>query len=132
MFSGLSGSTILVADDERSIARTISLKLRQAGASVLTASDGQQALELAMENLPNLVCTDYRMSPMSGVEFARELRSTPETAHIPVVLLNSHVHRVSPNELVDTNIRALLPKPFSIRELLGKLQELAIEAGVAI
>ncbi len=131
MVSELNGCTILVADDERYITTIISLKLRQAGSTVITASDGEQALELALEHLPDLVCADYQMSPMSGLELAEQLKADQRTAHIPILLLNSHGHRIALGQLADTNIRALLPKPFSTRELLARVQELALERGVA-
>jgi two-component system chemotaxis response regulator CheY len=129
--TGLNGCTILVADDERYVTTIISLKLRQAGATVITACDGQEALELAIAHLPDLICSDYQMSPMSGLELAEQLQRIEQTAHIPVLLLNSHGHRLSAFELAKTNIRALLPKPFSTRELLNKLAELAFETGIA-
>ncbi len=131
MDSSLSGYTILIADDERYVVRTIALKLRQAGATVITASDGQEALEVATCQLPDLICTDYQMFPMDGLTLARKLKRIASTAHIPILLLNSHSHRISPSQLADTNVRALMPKPFSTRELLGKMQELAFDAGVA-
>lgn len=131
MVSGLNGCTILVADDERYITTTISLKLRQAGATVITASDGREALELARLHLPDVICTDYRMPLMSGLQFAKRLVASPATAHIPVVMLTTRGHRMSPTEVAQTNIRALLGKPFSTRELLAKLQEVVLEAGIA-
>jgi CheY-like chemotaxis protein len=109
--SGLNGCTILVADDERYITTTISLKLRV--------------------HWPDVICTDYRMPLMSGLQFAKRLLASPATAHIPVVMLTTRGHRMSPTEAAQTNIRALLGKPFSTRELLAKLQEVVLEAGIA-
>jgi CheY-like chemotaxis protein len=128
--SGLDGCTILVADDERYITTTISLKLRQAGGTVITASDGCEAFELARTHLPDLICSDFQMPLMSGLELAERLKATPETSHIPVLMLTARGHRIQPTELARTNIRAMLGKPFSARELVAKLQEIAFEAGI--
>ena len=131
MRSGLKGFNILVADDERYITATISLKLRQAGANVIVASDGVEAFELARIHRPNLICSGYQMPLMNGLELAEKLRTTLETAHIPVLMLTSRSHRITPTQLIDSNIRAILGKPFSTRELLAKLQEVATETGIA-
>ena len=131
MRSGLKGFNILVADDERYITATISLKLRQAGANVIVASDGVEAFELARIHRPNLICSGYQMPLMNGLELAEKLRTTLETAHIPVLMLTSRSHRITPTQLIDSNIRAVLGKPFSTRELLAKLQEVATETGIA-
>jgi CheY-like chemotaxis protein len=129
--SGLNGCTILVADDERYITATISLKLRQAGATVLVASDGSEAFDLACAYLPDLICSDYNMPLMTGLQLAARLSATARTAHIPLLMLTTRAHRIAPSQLADTNIRALLAKPFSARELLDKLGEVAREAGIA-
>ena len=131
MASGLKGFNILVADDERYITATISLKLRQAGANVIVASDGVEAFELARVHRPSLICSGYQMPLMNGLELADKLRRTLETANIPVLMLTSRSHRITPTQLIDSNIRAILGKPFSTRELLAKLQEVAFEMGIA-
>jgi CheY-like chemotaxis protein len=127
----LNGFTILVADDERYVVATISLKLRQAGATVITASDGCEAYELACAHVPDLICSDYNMPLMTGLQLAERLNSTAQTSHIPLLMLTTRAHRILPTQLENTNIRALLPKPFSARELLAKLQEVASEARIA-
>jgi len=129
--SGLSGFRILGADDERYITTTVSLKLRQAGAAVLVASDGAQAFDLALANLPDLICSGYQMPFLDGLQLAERLKNTPRTAHIPVLMLTSRGHRITPTQLIHSNIRALLGKPFSTRELVAKLQDVAFEMGVA-
>jgi len=57
---------ILVADDESHILHVVSLKLRNAGFQVVTARDGQEALELAQQEMPDLLITDYHMPQLSG------------------------------------------------------------------
>jgi len=127
----LNGCTILVADDERYIQTIMSLKLREVGAKVILANDGCEALELARTNLPDLICTDYQMPLMNGLQLAQQLRANPLTGHIPILMLTTLSNRISPTELADTNIRALLGKPFSTRELLAKLEEVILETGIA-
>lgn len=129
--SGLSGYTILVVDDERYITTIISLKLRQAGATVMTATDGSEAFELARSHRPDMICSDYNMPLMNGLELAEQLKLTLETSHIPMLILTARTHLITPTQLARTNIRMILAKPFSARELLAKVQEIAVETGMA-
>ncbi len=69
----MSEKTILVADDESHILHVVSLKLRNAGFKVLTARDGQEALEMAQQNHPDLLITDYSMPQLSGLELCQQL-----------------------------------------------------------
>jgi two-component system alkaline phosphatase synthesis response regulator PhoP len=90
---------------------------------VITASDGQEALELAKAHLPELVFTDYQMPFLSGLELCEKLKSDPATRHIPAIMLTARGFSLSDQELADTNIRKVLVKPFSPREVLRTVQE---------
>jgi CheY-like chemotaxis protein len=81
--------------------------------------------------LPDLICSDFQMPLMSGLELAERLKATAETAHIPILMLTARGHRITPTQLAQTNIRTMLAKPFSARELVAKLQEVAFEAGIS-
>src|SRR5580693_1761960 len=80
---------ILVADDESHILHVVSLKLRNAGFDVVTAGDGQEALELASSEQPDLLITDYHMPQLSGLELCRKLKQDPATAKIPAIMLTA-------------------------------------------
>src|SRR5580692_265856 len=79
----MAAKKILVADDESHILHVVSLKLRNAGFEVLTAADGQEALELAQSERPDLLITDYHMPQLSGLELCQKLKQDPATARIP-------------------------------------------------
>ena len=115
---------IIVADDEPYVTATLATKLRQAGHEVFTAGDGQQTLALAMENLPDLIITDYQMPVMSGYEMSLKLKENQSTSRIPILMLTARGHHLSAQQLALTNIRAIFPKPFSARELVSKVDEL--------
>jgi two-component system, OmpR family, alkaline phosphatase synthesis response regulator PhoP len=115
---------ILVADDEAHILHVVSLKLRHAGFEVLTAMDGEEAFDLCQTELPELLITDYQMPLLTGVEVCRRLRANPETQSIPAILLTARGFDIEPQEMIDAGISAVLAKPFSPRELLGRVNEL--------
>src|SRR5438874_11402246 len=84
-----SSKTILVADDESHILHVVSLKLRNAGYRVVTARDGQEALELATIEKPDLLITDYHMPQLSGLELCQKLKQDPATRQIPTIMLTA-------------------------------------------
>jgi len=115
---------ILVADDEAHILHVVSMKLRNAGYEVITAMDGEEALELCTAELPDLVITDFQMPFLSGLELCRSLRAQEETRDIPAMMLTARGFDISTEEMTEARISAVLAKPFSPREVLQKVNEL--------
>lgn len=110
--------TILVADDESHILNVVSLKLRNAGYRVITASDGQEALDLAVQEKPDLVITDYHMPRLSGIELCRRLKQDEQTRQIPAIMLTARGYHLDEQDTIDSGILEMLSKPFSPRHLL--------------
>ena len=115
---------ILVVDDESHILNVVSLKLRNAGYEVLTAQDGEEAFELAVQSNPDLVITDFQMPLVSGLELCRNLKNNPITADTPALMLSARGFTISVEDMEQTNITGVLSKPFSPREILARVQEL--------
>ncbi|MCA9293379.1 MAG: response regulator [Phycisphaerales bacterium] len=118
---------ILVVDDEAHIVHVVALKLRNAGYTVVTASDGEEALELAINELPDLVITDLQMPYLSGLQLCEKLRETKELAHVPAMMLTARGYSIAEEDLARTNIRAVLSKPFSPREVLERTKTMLAE-----
>ena len=85
--SSLAGYRILVADDEPDFVTFVSTVLEDNGASVISASDGNRAFELAKSEKPDLITLDISMPGKSGIEVFELLRKTPETRNIPVCII---------------------------------------------
>ena len=115
---------ILLADDEAHIICVVAQKLRSAGFHVATARDGQEAFELACRVKPALVVTDLQMPGLSGTELAIRLRATPQTANTPVVMLTARGYIMDDSALARTNVRQVLAKPFSAKEILRHVIEI--------
>lgn len=122
-FTTMADFKILVCDDEPHIVHVVSAKLRNNGFEVICAGDGEEGFEAANENAPDLVITDYQMPFLSGLELCAKLRSEPRTAAIPVIMLTARGFSLADEDLKGTNIRKVLPKPFSPREVLKSVQE---------
>lgn len=114
----------LVVDDEAHITHVVSLKLRNAGFEIITASDGEEALEIALQRKPDIIISDLQMPYMSGLELSQNLAANPATANIPTILLTARGHALSQADLANTTIKEVLSKPFSPREVLSKADRL--------
>ena len=119
----MSEKTILVADDESHILHVVSLKLRNAGFRVLTARDGQEALEMAQQNHPDLLITDYHMPQLSGLELCQRLKQDAATNDIPAIMLTARGYHLEPSDTEQSGILRMLSKPFSPRHLLSTVNE---------
>ena len=119
----MSEKTILVADDETHILHVVSLKLRNAGFKVITARDGQEALEMAQAQHPDLLITDYHMPQLSGLELCQRLKQDARTSDIPAIMLTARGYHLEPRDTEQSGILRMLSKPFSPRHLLSTVNE---------
>lgn len=122
---------ILVVDDEAYVSSVLALKFKNSGNVVVTASDGEEGFLAAQQELPDLIVTDFQMPILSGLEMAQRLKAEATTAHIPLLMLTARGHRLLPSEMGRTNIRAVLDKPFSVREVLARAEEIMGAGGGA-
>jgi DNA-binding response OmpR family regulator len=125
----IAKKTILIVDDEAHIVHIIRYKLEREGYDVVTAGDGQEAYDLAQRVEPDLIVTDFQMPVLSGYEMCVKLHDSDVTADTPIVMVTARGHKLSHKELAETNIRQMMCKPFSARELLVVVGELLNEAG---
>ena len=114
--------TVLVADDDEDILQLVAFRLERAGYTVVTASDGQQALTAAREHRPDLAVLDVMMPGLNGYEVTRQLRSDPATAEIPVILLTARVQEADVSRGFEAGADDYLRKPFSPQELRSRVQ----------
>ena len=84
--------TILVIDDEPDVREFLTMALEDAGFQVITAQDGNQALERLKEKIPDFISLDLVMPGKSGLRFLREMRRNQQWAHIPFVVVTAHAH----------------------------------------
>ena len=114
--------TILIVDDEPRIRDFVRMNLELEHYRVLEACNGLEALDQLRENLPDLVVLDVMMPEMDGFETLRSIR---EVSTVPVIMLTARGHRLGPAELAGTGVCDLLAKPFSAKQLVAKVQEVA-------
>jgi CheY-like chemotaxis protein len=111
---------VLVVDDEPEIVWVILAMLEDEGVSVIGAHRGDEALEIARRERPDLVITDIMMPGLDGRELCRRLQADPALRGIPVVLMSA-VYRL---EFRNCDSAAFLAKPFGIAELIALVHRL--------
>jgi len=112
-----SRQTVLVADDDPDIQNLVVLRLERSGYRVLRASDGQEALDLALSELPDLAVLDITMPKLDGCEVTRSLRAHAETVAMPVILLTARVQEDDVERGMAAGATDYVKKPFSPQEL---------------
>ncbi len=127
----MSEKKALIVDDEIHIIQVVAIKLKNNGFEVVTANNGQEALEAALEHEPDVIVTDYQMPVMNGLELIENLRKQEQTAQIPVIMLTARDFAIEPEAIEQLKISACLSKPFSPRELLEKVKEIMVQAATA-
>jgi two-component system, OmpR family, phosphate regulon response regulator PhoB len=115
---------ILVVEDEPSIAELISINLTHAGYTVSRALQADEALQLLRNSKPDLVILDWMMPGKSGVQFARELRSSPATQAIPILMLTAKGEEADKVLGLDAGADDYVTKPFSPKELVARVKAL--------
>jgi CheY-like chemotaxis protein len=115
---------ILVAEDERDIRDLISFTLQFAGHQVLTANNGEEAVQLTIQEIPDLVLTDVRMPKMTGYEACKLIKANPATQHIPVIFLSAKGQEAEVQTGLDSGADEYLLKPFAPDQLTRKVAEI--------
>lgn len=112
---------ILIVEDEPHIQELISVNLTKAGHAVRCAPDAEQAREMLLRWLPDLLLLDWMLPGMSGVELTRLLRSEARTRDIPIILLSARVEERDKIAGLEVGADDYITKPFSARELIARI-----------
>jgi two-component system alkaline phosphatase synthesis response regulator PhoP len=120
----MSKGRILVVDDEIYIVHILDFSLGMEGYEVITALDGEQALEKLRTEKPDLIVLDIMMPKLDGYEVCKSVKANPETAHIPVILLSAKGRNVDQKMGFDVGADDYITKPFSPRKLVERINQL--------
>jgi DNA-binding response OmpR family regulator len=124
----MSKGRILVVDDEIYIVHILDFSLGMEGYEVITALDGEQALEKLKTEKPDLIVLDIMMPKLDGYEVCKSIKSSPETRHIPVILLSAKGRNVDQKLGFDVGADDYITKPFSPRKLVERINQLLGQA----
>ncbi|OIP78929.1 MAG: hypothetical protein AUK48_00635 [Oscillatoriales cyanobacterium CG2_30_44_21] len=120
-YSGAQRKILLVDDKWEN--RTILVKLLQeVGFEIIEACDGQEALDIASENQPDLIITDLVMPVMDGFEMIRQFRRSPISQNIIIIVTSASAFSKDANQSLETGGNDFIPKPINFENLLAKVQ----------
>ena len=113
---------VLVVEDEDALSALLQYNLDKEGYRVTLAADGEEALMLIDERLPDLVVLDWMLPKVSGVEVCRRLRARPETRNLPIIMLTARGEESDRIRGLDTGADDYVVKPFSMSELAARIR----------
>mgnify|MGYP005824117865 CR=1 FL=1 len=117
----MSAAKLLLVEDDPALAELLEFRFENEGYDVRTTSDGDEALLLAEEDVPDLIILDWMIEGTSGIEVCRRLRRDKKTAHVPIIMLTARENEDDRIRGLETGADDYLTKPFSPRELLARV-----------
>jgi two-component system phosphate regulon response regulator PhoB len=113
---------VLVVEDEDALATLLKYNLDKEGHQVGVASDGEEALMMVEERLPDLMVLDWMLPKVSGIEVCRRLRQKSETRNLPIIMLTARGEESDRVRGLDTGADDYIVKPFSMSELAARVR----------
>jgi two-component system phosphate regulon response regulator PhoB len=118
----VSQPQILLVEDEPAQREVLAYNLEAEGFDVRRAENGEEAMLLVAEALPDLVILDWMMPLLSGIEVCRQLKTREDTRHIPVIMLSARAEEVDTVRGLETGADDYVVKPYSMRELMARVR----------
>lgn len=118
----MSGSSVLIVEDDDDILHLLAYNVRAAGFAVFTAQEGYEALRIAKERRPGLIVLDLMIPGADGFEVCRELKRGSDTRGIPVIMLTARGEEVDRIVGLELGADDYVVKPFSPRELILRIR----------
>lgn len=115
---------VLVAEDELDIRNLIVFSLEYAGYTVVPATDGEEAIQKAITEQPDLILLDVRMPRLNGYEACQQLKAQESTHHIPIVFLSARGQEIEIKQGLELGAVEYILKPFAPDELQQRVASL--------
>ncbi len=116
--------TVLLAEDNDSVASSIRRYLEHTNFAVLHVRDGESAIQTSKEQLPDIIVMDIRMPGLSGLEAIKHIRATPEIANIPIIATTGLAAPSDSARCLDAGAHLYISKPYRMQRLVEHIMEL--------
>lgn len=113
---------ILVVEDEDALSTLLQYNLDKEGYEVAVAADGEEALTLVSERLPDIIVLDWMLPKISGIEVCRRLRQRSESRNVPIIMLTARGEESDRIRGLDTGADDYIVKPFAMSELSARIR----------
>lgn len=124
MIPSMAKSKILIVEDDPDISELIHFNLEKNGYQTVRAEDGEQALRLAQKHPPDLILLDLLLPGLNGLEVCRRLKRDPAMQHIPIMMVTAKGEEMDRVVGLELGAEDYVVKPFSIREIILRIQKL--------
>jgi phosphate regulon transcriptional regulator PhoB len=118
----MSKEKILIVDDEKDIVKMLDYNLKKEGFRTVLAYDGEDAIDLANRDNPDLIILDLMLPGMDGLEVCKTLKKENKTAKIPIIMLTAKVQEADKIVGLELGADDYITKPFSPRELIARIK----------
>ena len=118
---------ILIVEDSPLNMKLLEMVLRAKSYTLLKATDGKEALDIAVREQPDLIIMDIQLPKMSGLEVARRLRETPAFSHTPIIAITAYAMKGDKERVIESGCDAYLSKPINTRELPEVIAEMLLQ-----
>ena len=115
---------VLVIDDDLPLRGMLAAALRQHGFQVLLAGDGAEGQRALNIHNPDVILLDLAMPDVNGWDFLQRLQESGQLAKVKIIVLSAHL-RVDPQAILQMGVKAILPKPFNLPELIDVIEHLS-------
>ena len=120
---------ILIVEDNSQNMRLLEMTLRANNYTLLKATSGEEALDVARKERPDLILMDIRLPKMSGLEVTRKLRQLPAFRHVPIIAITAYAMKGDKERIIEAGCDAYLSKPINTRELPKVVARILSERG---
>lgn len=113
---------IVIAEDEKAVSELLRYNLEAEGYETAIANDGDEAMLLLDERIPDLMLLDWMLPKISGIEICRRVRTRHETANLPIIMLTARTEEADRIRGLETGADDYVTKPFSTNELMARVK----------
>lgn len=118
---------ILIVEDNPLHTRLLEMTLRSNNYTLLKATSGEEALDIAMREQPDLILMDLNLPKMTGFEVTKTLRENPTFSHTPIIAITAYAMRGDRERVIESGCDAYLTKPIDTRELPKVIAEMLLQ-----
>ena len=118
---------ILIVEDNPQSMRLLEMVLRAKNYTLLKATDGEEALDIAIREQPDLIIMDIQLPKMNGLEVIRKLRETPVFGHTPIIAITAYAMKGDRERVIESGCNVYLSKPINTRELPEMIAEMLLQ-----
>ncbi len=118
---------ILIVEDSPQNMRLMEMTLKAKNYTLLKATDGEEALDMATRERPDLIIMDVQLPKLNGLEVTRKLRDTVEFSHIPIIAITAFAMKGDKERAIEAGCDVYLTKPIDTRQLPGMIAEMLLQ-----